>query len=267
MKNPPNAYETTGIAFWDDEHISKSMLSAHLALDSDGASRNHSFIKKSVEWINSFSTSGRRLLDLGCGPGIYAELFYDKGYSVTGIDFSERSIEYARKSASLTGKSIEYVYQDYFTINFQNEFDIATLIYCDFGVLSPDKRKTLLDKIYTALKPGGRFFVDVFSARQYEEFTDNITVTFEETGFWRATPYLCLKRDKRYEGNLFLEQYIVITEEKQETYNLWNHAFSQPELSNDLLQAGFISVEYYSDIAGNRFDQNSATICAVCEKS
>ncbi|MGE5494383.1 MAG: methyltransferase domain-containing protein [Burkholderiales bacterium] len=30
-----------------------------------------------------------RLLDLGCGPGIYAELFAKKGFCVTGVDFSQ----------------------------------------------------------------------------------------------------------------------------------------------------------------------------------
>lgn len=72
IKNKPKAYEETDIAFWDDQHISNSMLSAHLASDSDGASRNHAFIKQSVKWIDSFPRLGNKLLDLGCGPGIYA---------------------------------------------------------------------------------------------------------------------------------------------------------------------------------------------------
>ncbi len=41
----------------------------------------------------------KKLLDLGCGAGIYSELLYDKGFSVTGIDFSKRSIEYAQNHA------------------------------------------------------------------------------------------------------------------------------------------------------------------------
>jgi len=37
--NKPTAYETTGIPFWDDEYISKSMLALHLNPDVESASR------------------------------------------------------------------------------------------------------------------------------------------------------------------------------------------------------------------------------------
>lgn len=267
MKNIPKAYETTGIAFWDDEHISKSMLDAHLTPDKDGASRKHSFIKKSVEWLASLTAPGSKLLDLGCGPGIYAEMLCDKGYRVTGIDFSKRSIEYARTSALQAGKNIEYLYKDYLVMDYLNEFDMVVLIYCDFGVLSPDTRKTLLDKVYAALKSGGLFVVDVFTPRQYDKFTDNMSVTFDEAGFWRSVPYVCIKRDKRYENYLFLEQYTVLTEQEQQTYNLWNHAFSQHELEEDLHGAGFTCIEFYSDVTGLPLEQDNPTICAVCKKS
>ena len=36
-----------------------------------------------------------KILDLGCGPGLYAELLAKKGHSITGVDFSENSIQYA----------------------------------------------------------------------------------------------------------------------------------------------------------------------------
>lgn len=265
MKNLPAVYETTGIAFWDDEHISKSMVHAHFAPDRDGASRKHTLIQKSVEWISTLPVSGNRLLDLGCGPGIYAELFHDKGYAVTGIDFSKRSIEYARQSALRTGKNIVYAYQDYLTIDFREEFDIVTLIYCDFGVLSPENRKVLLEKVYTAIKPGGLFLVDVFAPPQYADFTDTITASFEEGGFWRAAPYLCLKRDKRYENSNFLEQYTIITEAELQTYHLWNHAFSKEEIEHDLQNAGF-GTKLYADVTGRPFCQSSTTICAICKK-
>lgn len=266
MKNIPAAYETTEIAFWDDEHISKSMLHNHLAPESDGASRNHSFIQKSVEWISLLPEPGGRLLDLGCGPGIYAELLHDKGYCVTGIDFSKRSIEYAENSANHTKKDIHYIYQDYLTIQYQNEFDLSMMVYCDFGVLSPYIRKLLLDKVYDAIKPGGFFVLDVFTIRQYDDFKDTMTVTFENAGFWRPVPYLCIKRDKRYDGNIYLEQYTILTENEHQTYNLWNHAFTQSELTDVLHAAGFIDVGFYADVAGSPLEQGNKTICAVCKK-
>ena len=97
----PLLYQKTEGEFWNDKHISKQMLKAHLDPEFEGASRKLSFIEKSVEWIKDTipSTSYPLLLDMGCGPGLYTEKFAQYGYKVTGIDFSHRAIEYAKNSA------------------------------------------------------------------------------------------------------------------------------------------------------------------------
>jgi 2-polyprenyl-3-methyl-5-hydroxy-6-metoxy-1,4-benzoquinol methylase len=91
------------------------MLKAHLDPTWDAASRNHAFIAKSVDWITQIAPPMQymKLLDLGCGPGLYAERFNTKGYEVTGIDYSHRSLDYARNSALQNGSDITYIYQDY----------------------------------------------------------------------------------------------------------------------------------------------------------
>ena len=103
------------------------------------------------------------LLDLGCGPGLYAERFANADYAVTGVDFSKRSITYANTQIQINSSNIKYYYQDYLEIDFCEEFEIITIIFCDFGALSALDRKILLNKIYKALKPNGKFILDVFS--------------------------------------------------------------------------------------------------------
>lgn len=266
MKHYPAVYESTGLAFWDDEHISGSMLDNHLAPEADGASRRHKFIEQSAEWIAGIGTTGRKLLDLGCGPGIYAELLAAKGYEVTGMDFSRRSIAYAAESARQKGLNIKYHYQDYLTMEAEHEYDGVVMIYCDFGVLPPDSRRILLDKIYRALKPGGFFLLDVFTPHQYQTFTDTEQVSFEDGGFWSPEPYVCIKKDRAYENSTFLEQYIIITETESNTYNLWNHAFTQAELLGSLQQRGFKETRFYQDVAGAEYDEAGVTMCAVSRK-
>ena len=41
--------------------------------------------------------SGKRVLDAGCGPGMYSEILVDRGAEVLGIDASPNMIELARK--------------------------------------------------------------------------------------------------------------------------------------------------------------------------
>ena len=71
------------------------MLENHLDPSIDGASRDRSFIKKkSASWICQKVPPADypSLLDLGCGPGLYSELFAESGYQVTGeISQSDRS--------------------------------------------------------------------------------------------------------------------------------------------------------------------------------
>lgn len=142
----PTLYEKTKVAFWDDPHISKQMLKAHLAPDFEAASRKHNFIDSSVAWINTLvpSMNYPLLLDIGCGPGLYAERFSKSGFHVTGIDFSKRSINYARKEAAKQEICINYIYQDYLKLNLDTTFDFCTMIYCDYGALSADDRETVM---------------------------------------------------------------------------------------------------------------------------
>jgi len=110
----PILYEKSPSIFWSDKHISKNLLDAHLNPNSEAASRNPQFISKSAAWISSIApyTLYPKLLDLGCGPGIYAEQFHNRGYSVTGIDLSERSILYAKKRANFNNHNIDYLHND-----------------------------------------------------------------------------------------------------------------------------------------------------------
>ncbi|HGS9412614.1 class I SAM-dependent methyltransferase, partial [Clostridioides difficile] len=165
----PELYKQSEINFWDDEYISKQLLKAHLDTNFEGASRNFNFIEDSVNWIVTVANPANypKLLDLGCGPGLYAEKFAQKGYKVTGIDFSKRSINYAQNRNKETNLNINYLFQSYLNMNYNEEFDLATLIYCDYGALSTENRRLLMEKIYDSLKPGGKLILDVFTINKY----------------------------------------------------------------------------------------------------
>jgi len=254
---------------WDDEHISKGLLEAHLDPNRDAATRKHEFVDKSVSWIGKIAPPSQYkfLLDLGCGPGLYAERFSRAGYHVTGIDFSKRSIEYARKQTLLNSSNIEYHYQNYLTIDYTEEFDVITLIYCDYAVLSMTERLILLKKVYQALRPGGKFIFDVFTPRLRKKESRSWHY-YEQGGFWSEKPHLCLESVYQYddEDKTELTQYIVITEETVKCYNIWDHFFTKEKLLAELEPAGFKAIEFYGDAAGKDFSETGETICCVCTK-
>ncbi len=266
----PELYEESSDKFWDNEHISKGMLDAHLNPKLEAATRKIHFVQKSVDWIADMVPPNQfpKLLDLGCGPGIYANLFYRKGYFVTGVDFSKRSIDYAKKQARINNFIIMYHYQNYLYIDYLEEFDVITLIYCDFGVLSTHNRHELLGKIYKALKPGGKLIFDVFTLKEHENKSEYKCWEYNANGgFWSAESHLCLHSFYRYdEDNTVLNQYIITTDNNVQCYNVWEHCFSEESLISELKSAGFFRNELFGDIAGSVYKKDGNIICIVASK-
>lgn len=124
--NKPVLFEKSKAKFWDDSYISQSMLKAHLNPDLESATRKLDFVTQSVNWIADVLPPSKynRLIDLGCGPGIYAELFDAQGYQVTGLDISENSIQYASNSAKRKGLNIAYKNSDYIQSRITGNYDL-----------------------------------------------------------------------------------------------------------------------------------------------
>lgn len=268
--NKPAIFTCGTDNFWNNEHISKSLLESHLNSHADAASRNSSFLDKSANWISLKvpPKQNKKLLDLGCGPGLYAERFANLDYLVTGIDFSKRSIAYAKEQARIKNSKIDYHYQNYLTIDFHNEFDIITLIYCDYGALSTADRRTIVDKIYQALKPDGKFILDVFSTNSYTCRGEIRTWNYHNNGgFWSKEPNICLDSVYHYdEDNTELRQSIVQTKETVHCYNIWEHFFTKESLLSEMQAAGFHEYEIYGDVAGKEYSDTGDTICGIFTK-
>ncbi len=268
--NKPKLYAPSTNQFWNDEHISKFLLDSHLNPSVEAASRKPDFIDESVSWIERVAPPSQyqRLLDLGCGPGLYAERFCRAGYTVTGIDFSIRSIEYAQEQSAIHNSRISYLCQDYLAIEYDSCFDVVTLIYCDFGVLSTRNRAALISGIYRGLKPGGKFILDVFTPVQHHGKKETSDWKYcPDSSFWSSQPHLCLNSFYRYdEDNTVLRQTIVIDENGVECYNIWEHCFTKEDLLSEAKAAGFNQYDLYGDVCGALLDEDGTIICAVFMK-
>lgn len=262
----PGLFEQSPKNIWDDEYISKNMLKAHLDETVDSATRTKEFVESSVEWISRLMPPQKYpfLLDLGCGPGIYAELFYRRGYHVSGIDLSDRSITYAKKSARDQKLDIHYSRGDYTKMDFCCRYNLITLIYCDFGVLPADQRRILLTKVYNSLLPGGVFVFDVFTPLRFQEARETRNWEVCEKGFWDEKLCLTLQSFYRYdEDHTILNQYVTVTENNLSYYNVWEHTFTLKELEQDLQKAGFGRISFYGDAAGRPCAENDDTVCVL----
>jgi SAM-dependent methyltransferase len=269
LRRRPAPYEATAAAFWDDPHVSVGMLKAHLDPHLRGATREHAFVDRSVAWIAAHLPPGRyeRLLDLGCGPGLYAQRFCARGYRVVGVDFARRSIAYARESAARHGMAIDYRLMDYRRLCDEGAYDLATLIYCDYGAMPPADRRRVLQNVHRALVPGGALLLDAFTRREYRNKPERTNITTLEEGFWHDGPHALIHSFCRYDDEaVYLDRYIVLTEGGMANHNVWNCAFDPASLGSELEAAGFSDVEYYNDVAGAPYSKNGRTLCAIARK-
>jgi SAM-dependent methyltransferase len=259
----PEIYERTTEKFWDDEHISAQMLEAHLNPNTDAASRKPEFVERSAAWIALLLPEGASLLDIGCGPGLYARRFAAMGLHVTGVDISERSIAYARAHDPHS----EYIQQDYLGMDFENLFDMVTLIWCDYGALIPKEREVLLQNVFRALKPGGLFLLDVFTPVGYASLREHTTwENNEKGGFWSPDKHICLSAVYKYPGMVNLNRYVIIEESAVRTFNIWNCCFTRESLLAEVGRFGFAESAFFSDVAGAPYKPDRETLCAVLKK-
>ena len=259
----------TASDLWTDNHISARMLEFHLDPDSEPASRTREFIDRSADWISDHFglADGIRLLDLGCGPGLYTSRFHDAGAEVTGIDFSRRSLDYARRTAEEDGRAIRYIEGNYLELEFPGPFDLATLIYCDFCALSPHQRRTLLGRIRAALAPKGRLLLDVVSLRAFEAKAEDSRIAENMMdGFWSAGDYVGVRRTWKYDDEkVILDRYGIFgTDSRKEICN-WLQYFSPETLKKELEEGGFNVVATYANVAGDPYDKESDIIAVVAE--
>lgn len=261
----------TATDLWTDEHTSAQMLSFHLNETIDVSSRKEEFINRSVEWIASRFDIDREstIVDFGCGPGLYTTRLAKHGANVTGIDFSGRSIEYAKEVAAREQLSINYVKQNYLDFETEDRFNLVLMIMCDFCVLSPTQRGRILNKFHRLLKPGGSVLLDVYSLMAFQQREE--VATYEVNllnGFWSPDKYYGFLNTFKYYGEkVALDKYTVVEAERTRTVYNWLQYFALEDLESEFLKAGFSIEGVYSDVAGTPYDRNSNEFAVIAKKA
>ena len=270
LSRKPRIFAKSTAPFWDDKHISKSMLELHLAPNVSAASRKHSFIDRSVKWLvkEAKLRAGSKVLDLGCGPGMYCARLADRGIQVTGIDISKRSLDYARREAKRQGHNIRYKRASYMSVQYGKAFDLAILIYRDLSVLSNKDRDTVLKKTYAALKPRGCFVFDVSSKQRYALAAETNQSSCEESGFWRPKRHRILTNVYKYpEQKTILTQCVVASGNNDiDCYRIWDHCYIKKEVVAMLAKVGFRTIGTFGDVAGKKLSKQSKTIAVIAQK-
>lgn len=260
----PSLFEQTVCNIWTDPYIQRQMLQAHLNPTSDGASRRQESIARITDFILGHSKPESRLLDLGCGPGLYTSLFRDKGYEVTGIDFNKASIEYAAAKK----KDIKYLFGDYIDEYPAGKYDTVIMIYCDLGTHSDSNRDKLLKNIYDSLDDNGIFIFDVFTEELVKDKQEGSDWDYAPTGgFWDKEEYLLLSETFHYpENKAFAYQYNLLTKEEAKHFIVWDRYYSEDEIIAVVQNIGFRKVTIHKNILDSNNFTSDSEMFVVAEK-
>lgn len=256
----------TAMELWTRPHLARQMLHYHLNQETELASRPFASIDEIVSWIDSqLGLSGKRICDLGCGPGLYTRRFAARGAEVTGVDFSGHSLEYATLKAGEDGQSISYIKADYLKDELPFGFDIVTLIYTDYSVLSPPQRAKLLGRIRNMLNPGGRLVMDVagmgsLAAKQECTLIESGLMH----GFWAEGDYVGIQRSFVYPDEcLSVDRYVIV--EPTETWQVfnWFQHFTPERLRAELVAAGLAVEQMFGGLKGEPLETDSELIGVI----
>ncbi len=242
---------------WDDPEFSERMLAEHLSQEHDLASRRSETIDQHVEWIfsNVFGSRPSRILDLACGPGLYAFRLARIGCECVGIDFSPASIRHAREIAeSGSEMSCTFHQADLRNGHFGEGFDLAMMVYGQFNVFQRDQGLKILKNAHGALKPGGCLLLEFQSREQIQQGGEKAPSWYSaQSGLFSEAPHLVLQENFWHADAGASTTRFSIIDGQTGTVNscaLSNEAYTEDELIESLRLAGFDDVERFPSLSG-----------------
>ena len=254
---------------WDDPEFSARMLNEHLSQEHDAASRRTGTIEEHVTWIREklLPESGGRVLDLGCGPGLYISRLARSGHRCVGIDYSPASIEYAVKGSE---DSTEYRQEDLVSAEFGGQFDLVMMLSGEINTFAHEVASRIVKKAHQALGPGGYLLIEA-STMEAVRRMGRMAPTWwaQEEGVFGAEPHVVL-REQAWDDEAMTasSRFFVIDAATSEVtrYGEAIHAFSDDQLLGMLSDCGFAGAETDWSFPAAESDTKNEMMAIVARK-
>ena len=271
-KSPPEPWSEGDNIPWNEPGFSHRMLREHLTQSHDLASRRSEKIDAHVDWIHRkvLSGSATKILDLGCGPGLYASRLARLGHRCVGIDFSPASIEYARERAAEEALDCEYIHADIRAAEYGHGYGLAMLIFGEFNVFKPSDAGRILRKAHDALDAGGILLLEAHTNEAIEEFGQRPASWYtSESGLFSDAPHLCLQENfwDACVGVVTRRYFIVDSVSGEVTrYAQSMTAYTEEQYRAVLEEAGFADVRCHASLIGSDDPPQSSLLVITAGK-
>ena len=253
---------------WNEPGFSARMLREHLSQDHDAASRRFAVIDRHVDWIHNVVLGGRptSILDLGCGPGLYASRLARLGHNCTGIDFSPASVAYAREQAAAQGLDCRYTEGDVRRAEFGSGYGLVLFVYGEFNVFHPDDTRRILRKAHAALDTGGTLLLEPHTFAAIQRIGEEPASWYSSpSGLFSERPHIYLMENFWDEATRTATNryYIVDAATGAVTpYASTMQAYTDEGYRALLEECGFRDVKFHPSLEGKE-NEHSATLMAI----
>lgn len=212
--------------------------------------------------LRRVALTGNDVLDLCCGPGRMSLVFAKRGFHVVGVDRTRFYLDKASEKAQAQGLNIEWIEEDMRRFVRPNAFDLILNMYTSFGYFErPDDNLAVLRNVFTNLKPGGHFIIDIMGKEILAKvFQPTTSVEFPD-------------------GTILVQRHEIIddwTRNRNEWFYIHNgsidvfrfvHAvYSGQELKEMLQRAGFQNITLYGNMDGAAYGFSAERLIVFAEK-
>lgn len=269
---PPAAWAEGDNIPWDDPAFSERMLKEHLCQDSDAASRRFEKIDAQVRWIHEqlLDQQGTRVLDLACGPGLYASRLAGFGHECHGLDFAPAAIEYARDMAHREGLACSYELADIRTAALGEGFGLAMLLFGQLNVFRRSEAEAILLRAFDSLRPGGQLLLEPQRFATVRGDGDSHTSWYSSAdGLFSERPHLCLTESFwDAEVRVSTQRFMIIDAAtgEVERHAMSNEAYTDDELVALASRSGFEDVRLLPSLIGVDDESQSTNLVLVARK-
>jgi len=204
---------------------------------------------------------GQRILDCPCGIGRIAIPLAKGGFRVTGVDIMPSYIDELVKTAGRRKVKVDTDVCDMRRIAYDNQFHAAINIWTSFGYFRKESDNLLvLKKIYRALKPGGRFMMQVINR-------DYIIADYQPT-HWGDMPggKMLVENKIDYARSVMDGKWIFMTKEGESVHQMFLRVYSYHELVAMFEKVGFTDIEGWGTLKSDPVDRKHHFIFIAGQK-
>jgi SAM-dependent methyltransferase len=178
------------------------------------------------------ASPGAEVLDVPCGAGRLALPLAERGYRVTGVDWSSEFLGHARQRD--TGQRVTWERRDMRDLPWRARFDGVFCTGNSFGYLDDEGNAAFLQAVRAALKPGGRFVLET------PMVLENVLNHLHTRSWWKAGDVYLLVEGQYDPARSRVDiEYTFVSDGRVEARRGSHRAYTYKELVGLLTASGF----------------------------